>query len=97
MEEIVALYPDPVSDGSSPYSANSSFGAQWNRTAAAYGDYAYISTVRGNALGVAGQMDGKAPVWKYHFNYKVPGESTRCLVSLESSFADGKADILDFA
>jgi acetylcholinesterase len=75
LEEIVALYPDPVTDMSSSYSANSSFGAQWNRTAAAYGDYAYVSTVRGNALGIAGQMDGKAPVWKYHFNRKVAGES----------------------
>ena len=75
LEEIVALYPDPTSDASSPFSANSSLGAQWNRTAAAYGDYAYISTVRGNALGVAGQMDGKAPVWKYHFDRVVPGES----------------------
>jgi acetylcholinesterase len=67
LNKIEQLYPDPATNPGSPY-RNSSFSPQWSRLAAAYGDYAYISTVRGSALAIAGARDKKAPVWKYHFN-----------------------------
>lgn len=65
LDMIESLYPDPVTDSSSPY-ANSPQSPQYRRIAAAYGDYAYISTVKENALSLA---TFNQTVWKYHFNY----------------------------
>lgn len=71
LDTIEALYPDPVTNPSSPY-ANSPVSPQFNRVSAAYGDYAYISTVKENAESLA---RGGAPVWKYHFNYTATRKS----------------------
>lgn len=67
LDKIEQLYPDPTSNPQSPY-RYSPFSPQWSRLAAAYGDNAYISTVRGTALAVAGAKDKNAPIWKYHFD-----------------------------
>lgn len=72
LDEIERLYPDPVTNTSSPY-GNSPFGEQFNRLASAYADYAYISTVRQNALEISRQQE--TPVWKYHFDKIVSSES----------------------
>ena len=74
LNENQTRYPDPVTDASSPYK-QTPFGPQFSRLAAAYGDYAYISTVRQNVLQISRQNDKAAPVWKYHFNKIVASES----------------------
>lgn len=78
LDKIEALYPDPVTTPSSPY-ANSALSPQFQRVSAAYGDYAYISTVKENAESLA---RGGAPVWKYHFNYTATRESWSTLCSV---------------
>lgn len=70
LDKIESLYPDPVTNPSSPY-ANSPLSPQYQRVSAAYGDYAYISTVKENARSLA---KGGAPVWKYHFSYTATRE-----------------------
>ncbi|KAJ9094099.1 hypothetical protein QFC21_006200 [Naganishia friedmannii] len=71
LDTLEALYPDPVTDSSSPY-VNSPQSPQYLRLSAAYGDFAYISTAKENAQSLA---KGGVPVWKYHFNYTATPQS----------------------
>jgi len=58
------LYPDPVVDGTSPY-RESPLNTQFARTAAAYGDFAYICGVGENVRRAA--EGGVRDIWKYRF------------------------------
>jgi acetylcholinesterase len=71
LDHIEEIYPDPEVVEDSVYKTTP-FGRQFSRIAAAYGDYAYGSTVRQNALEVA-RFGGQ--VWKYRFDKVVAGES----------------------
>jgi hypothetical protein len=70
LDHIEEIYPDPIAFPDGGYK-ETPFGVQFSRVAAAYGDYAYISTVRQNALEIA-RFGGQ--VWKYHFDKIVASE-----------------------
>ncbi|KAK7724051.1 hypothetical protein SLS64_000385 [Diaporthe eres] len=70
---LARLYPDPVTDPSSPYaSVPPGFGRQWARYEAAYSHYAYICPVlqTGHFHSDHDESGGGGddyPVWIYHF------------------------------
>ncbi|KAF7547935.1 hypothetical protein G7Z17_g7394 [Cylindrodendrum hubeiense] len=69
LEALEALYPDPVTDPSSPYVHHGRQGAQFRRLATAYGEFAYIAPVLHTAhiLSSAG-----AKVYVYEYAEKSP-------------------------
>lgn len=64
IKDIESLYPDPATISSSVYT-HSPMSPQFARTAAAYGDYAYICQTQENAVGAT--TGGVNDVWKYHW------------------------------
>lgn len=64
MDLMEALYPDPLTDASSPY-ADSPNSTQYNRVSAAFTDYAY--TCAGQETAYRTSLAG-VPTWKGRFN-----------------------------
>ncbi|KAG8160572.1 hypothetical protein KVR01_010108 [Diaporthe batatas] len=71
---LASLYPDPVTDPSSPYAiVPPGFGRQWARYEAAYSHYAYICPVLQTGHFHSEHHDSSSgcsddyPVWIYHF------------------------------
>ncbi|KAI2607060.1 alpha/beta-hydrolase [Hypoxylon fragiforme] len=64
LELLASLYPDPVTDATSPFK-DSPRGAQYTRLSAAWSDYAYICPGQETAYRVAA---AGIPVWKARFN-----------------------------
>lgn len=71
LDDIELLYPDPLTNPSSPYQGvRRGLGAQFNRIDAAYGQFAYIAPVRQTAkLASAADLTSspKTPVYLYQF------------------------------
>lgn len=67
IKTIEKLYPDPSVDGTSPYkdTRDIAVGAQYKRTEAAYGHYAYVCPVRQTASLAAPFQE--QPVFLYHW------------------------------
>jgi triacylglycerol lipase len=72
LDTIEALYPDPLTDPSSPYQERRrGLGAQFKRVDAAYGQFAYIAPVRQTVQCVSAMESGsspKTPVYLYQFD-----------------------------
>ncbi|KPM35895.1 hypothetical protein AK830_g10664 [Neonectria ditissima] len=66
IELVESLYPDPVTDSTSPF-ANSPNSTQYNRLAAAWSDYAYICPGQETAFRTS---TAGVPTWKLRFNTK---------------------------
>lgn len=66
LADLNALYPDPLTDPSSPY-ANSPNSTQYNRVSAALTDYMYVCAGQENAYRAAATGNVSA-VWKGRFN-----------------------------
>lgn len=67
LDAIERLYPDPSTDGTSPYVETREgygLGSQYKRIEAAYGHYAYVAPVRQSAHFAASQG---IPVYLYHW------------------------------
>lgn len=70
LDKIEQLYPDPVTNPSSPYNSTApGFSIQFQRLAAAVGDYSYISTVRKTARTVSQNSQSANTVYKYRFDH----------------------------
>ncbi|KAI5300326.1 hypothetical protein KEM56_002544 [Ascosphaera pollenicola] len=70
VKEMQRLYPDPLTDPSSPYKDTRpvkalGLGPQFKRLAAAYGQFAYVCPVRDTAI--QAKKTSSEPVFLYHF------------------------------
>lgn len=69
IDQIEQLYPDPVANPNSQFNLTfPGVGVQYARLGAAFGDYAYVSSVRQSALALSQYQQGANNVWKYHFD-----------------------------
>lgn len=70
MAELESLYPDPLTDPSSPYkdtSGRADVGSQFRRLEAAYGHYAYTCPVRQTVMWATSHSKKDPPAFLYHW------------------------------